>query len=64
MNEVLIWEQGGQTNVIFARHIINIVENETNGNKYCDIFLSGHEEPFKTSLTLSEILTQLNITRQ
>jgi hypothetical protein len=59
MKDYIIWEQGGQRNVIFTKHIIYIEENETNGNRHCDIHLVEFDGPIKSSLSLQQILDQL-----
>lgn len=60
MNKVLIWEQGGQKNVIFSQHIISITQSL--GNKdYCDIKVANEEEPYKLSLSVDEVLRRLGL---
>lgn len=61
MKEVLIWEQGGVTNMVFTRNIIAI--REVSKGKSCNIELLDCEEPMQTSLTISEICTKLDIDR-
>jgi hypothetical protein len=60
MNKVLIWEQGGQKNVIFSEHIISITQSL--GNKdYCDMKVIGEDEPYKLCISVDEVLSRLGI---
>ena len=61
MKDVLIWEQGGVTNMVFAKHIISIQERSKDG--YCDIQLIGYEEAMQSSLKIADIYEKLNIDR-
>lgn len=60
MNKVLIWEQGGQKNVIFSKHIISITQSLENKD-YCDIKVTNEEEPYKLCISVDEVLRRLDL---
>jgi hypothetical protein len=59
MKETLKWEQGDSTYILLTKNIIMIEEKNNSGNKSCDIYVTGLEDPLRSSLSKEDILKQL-----